>query len=86
MICGLVLGYAGADSGESMERLPSPTYNMEDRQMNNASGIHRLVSALIVGALVASLPGALLARGRGVNRPWASGNRPGVRRSPLQAT
>ncbi len=48
--------------------------------MNNARRDHRWVSALIAGALVASLPGALLTRGCGVNQPGAAGNRPGVRR------
>ena len=74
------LGTPEQIQGSRRSACHASTYNMEDRQMNNARRDHRLVSALIVGALVASLPGALLARGRGVNQPWAAGNRPGVRR------
>jgi hypothetical protein len=48
--------------------------------MHNARRGDTWILALIVGALGASLPGALLARDRGVNQPGAAGNRAAVGR------
>ena len=42
--------------------------------MNNATRGKQWVSALIVAAMVAALPGALYARDQGFNQPGAAGN------------
>ena len=49
--------------------------------MRDATRATLWISALIVGAIVATVPGALFARDRGVNQPGVAGNR-GVHRDP----
>jgi hypothetical protein len=46
--------------------------------MNKARRGNKWVAALIIGAMVAGLPAALLARDRGFNQPGAAGNVEGV--------
>ena len=57
--------------------------------MSHTTRFHKGVPALIVGALIASVPGALLARDRGVNQPGAAGNPagdPGVNQPGVTCT
>ena len=48
--------------------------NMEEEPMKDATRTQLWVSALLIGMMVASAPGALFARDRGVNQPGAAGN------------
>lgn len=50
------------------------TQHMEDEAMKHARPSNVLISALMAGALVASLPAVSHARDRGVNQPGAAGN------------
>ena len=55
--------------------------DMEDGPMKGVTRLTLWISALIVGAILVSEPGALFARDRGVNQPGAAGN-PRVHRDP----
>ena len=46
--------------------------------MNKTRRGNKWIAALIIGAVVAGLPAALLARDRGFNQPGAAGNVGGV--------
>ena len=55
-----------------------PTDELEEGQMNKTRRGNKWIAALMIGAMVAGLPAALLARDRGFNQPGAAGRVGGV--------
>ena len=54
--------------------------DMTEGRINGSTRSKTWIAALVLGAIAAGAPGALLAQDRGINQPGAAGNRGGVRR------